>query len=825
VKINSIKNKILKYTLGLLLCILTSFSFAQTHKVKGNVIDDQGIPLEMASVKFISVDNSEEVIGGVTDFDGNFSIKVEEGTYNIKVEFLSFETKNYTNKTISSNTNMGTVRLGFSDEKLEEVTVVSETTQVEVRLDKKIYNVGKDLTTAGGTVSDALANVPSVTVDVDGAISLRGNSNVRILINGKPSSVAGYGDQDVFQQLPADAIESVEVISSPSARYDAEGSGGIINIILKREKTLGFNGSVRGTLGEPKNTGIYTNVNLRTDKFNIFNNIGFTDRNQPGNAFYDNQFPTNENFDRIIERRKYDRNGENFNLNTGVEYFFDDYSSITASFFMRLGDDQDITRNQTRRFFGGVEESETLRTEDEREDDQRYQYSLNYVKRFDKENRDHQLTADFQYSQKDETKQNGIFENIVDPTNEFVARQNVTETEDENSFLIQADYVLPIGESQFEAGFRGDYSDSREGFLVNRKETEDGPFIVNDSLSSTFDFQQNITAVYSQYGDKIGDRFSYLLGLRFERTQLKGKTTPINQENFNQSFEFDKTFNGLFPTLNLIYELGEDENISLGYNRRINRPRSWYLNPFPSQSSRTNIFQGNPDLDPAFSNAFDLGYLRQWEKFTLTGSVYYQRETDSFERVQRDTGVDTEEDGIDIIENIPINLSTEQRYGGELGVLYNPTKWLRTNLSFNIFQFESDGAFEGIDYGATNQSYFGRFSSNVILPWKIQWQTNAFYRGPRENAQTKTDPIASLDLAFSKDFLDDNATISLNVRDLFNSRKRQQFTVTDNFISDSEFQWRERQITLTVVYRFNQSKKKGKGSEDGDYGDGDGDGF
>ena len=776
----------------------------------------------MASVKVIPTNNPEDVKGSVTDFDGNFSIKVDSGTYHIEVEFISFETKKINNKSINKDTNLGTISLQFAQQELDEVNVVYETTQVDVRLDKKIYNVGKDLTTAGGTVSEALANVPSVTVDVDGAISLRGNANVRILINGKPSSVAGFGDQDVFQQLPADAIESVEVITSPSARYDAEGSGGIINIILKREKTLGINGSFRGTIGDPRNTGAYTNINLRTDKFNIFNNLGYTDRKGPGNAFYDNQYPGNPNFDRIIENRKYDRSGENFNMNTGVEYFFDETSSLTASFFMRLGDDLDRTRNRTTRFLNQTENSTTLRTEEEAEDDKRFQYALNYEKRFDPDNRDHKLTADFQYSNKDETKDNRIFEDIISPSTDFVARQNVFETEDEKSFLIQADYVLPIGETQFEAGFRGDYSDAKQGFLVNRKLAEDAPFTLNDSLSSTFNFQQNITAVYSQYGDKLGDKFSFLLGLRFEQTQLKGETIPVNEENFDQNFNFDKTFNGLFPTVNLIYEIGEEENISLGYNRRINRPRSWFLNPFPSQSSRTNIFQGNPDLDPAFANAFDLGYLKQWEQITLTGSVYYQRETESFERVQRDTGRDTAEDGIDIIENIPINLSTEERYGAELGLLYNPAKWLRTNLSFNYFRFESDGEFEGIEYGATNESYFGRFSANVILPWDIQWQTNAFYRGPRENAQTKTDPIASLDLAFSKDILNEKATISLNVRDLFNSRVRDQFTVTPNFISDSEFQWRERQVTLTFVYRFNQPKDKRRGSGGGGYDDDDG---
>jgi outer membrane receptor protein involved in Fe transport len=519
--------------------------------------------------------------------------------------------------------------------------------------------------------------------------------------------------------------------------------------------------------------------------------------------------------------------GQNYNINAGVEYFIDDMSSVTASFFGRLGDDRDVTTNANDRFVldsvtnSIVFDSNTLRIEDELEEDERFQYSFNYEKRFDKENRDHKLTADLQYSNSDETKTAIIDENQINPVDSLVAFQDNFETEDEESFLFQADYVRPMGDAQFEAGFRGDYSDQTQSFLVQRQNLETGNLETDEFVSSDFEFQQNITAVYTQYGNKF-DKFSFLLGLRYEHTQLKGNTTPLVPENFDRNFDFDKNFSGFFPTVNLVFELGEDENVTLGYNRRINRPRSWYLNPFPSQSSRINVFQGNPDLDPSFANAFDLGYLKRWEKLTLTSSVYFQRETDAFERVERDTGRLTEEDGIPIIENIPINLATEVRYGAEVGVLYNPIKWLRTNLSFNYFRFETDGSFEGIEYGATNESYFGRFSSNVILPGKIQWQTNAFYRGPRENAQTETDPIASVDLGFSKDFLEDeNLTVSLNVRDLFNSRKRDQFTVTENFNTTSSFQWRVRQVTATVVYRFNQQKReqnRRSNDDDGDFG-------
>ena len=271
----------------------------------------------------------------------------------------------------------------------------------------------------------------------------------------------------------------------------------------------------------------------------------------------------------------------------------------------------------------------------------------------------------------------------------------------------------------------------------------------------------------------------------------------------------------------MTYELGEEENITFGYNRRINRPRGWYLNPTPSLSSRVNVFQGNPSLRPSFANAFDLGYLKRWsKKFTFTASVYYQRETDAFERIDEETGQVTD-DGLVVIRTIPINLSTNQRMGVEVGALYNPKDWLQLNWSINGFRFESDGFFNGQDFGATNNSLTSRFSAKVTLPYKIQWQTNVNYTGPFENAQTKTKSITSVNLALSKDLFNDNATLSLSYRDLFNSRIRDQFTMAPTFNRESQFQWRERQLTATFIYRFNQNKKReyerGDDGDDGAY--------
>ncbi|NJB35491.1 TonB-dependent receptor domain-containing protein [Croceivirga sp. JEA036] len=791
----------------------------------GTVIDkDSGQPLEFATIVVQSVENPNSVTGGITDLDGKFNVAIDPGNYHIKFEYISYKSVTLNNQNITSSKDFGKIGLTLDVNQLEAVEVVGEKTTVEVRLDKKIYNVGKDLTNSGATITDALNNIPSVDVDVEGAISLRGNENVRILINGKPSALAGFGSSEALQQLPADAIEKVEVITSPSARYDAEGTAGILNIVLKREKTLGFNGSANVFIGHPTNSGATINGNLRTDKLNIFSTLGYRYRDAPGNAFYDNTY-TSGSFDRIIEDREYNRLNKNFNANLGAEYFINDKSSLTTALFYRRSDGNDLTENTNQRFNLGAKENETFREEDEEEESDTYQVSINYVNKFNEDG--HKLTADFQYSRDNQTTVSRIEENETLPNDALIALENVLEEETENEYLIQADYVLPMGDAQFEAGFRSTLKQEITDYQLDSLDQARNQFVINENLTNEFTYDENVHAVYTQYGDKFG-KFSVLAGLRLEHTQLKGQVdTEFDPEALEQELgvdvdvNFDKKYLGLFPTLNLVYEITDTENVSIGYNRRINRPRGWFINPFPSRSSRTNIFQGNPDLDPAYSNAFDVGYLKRWKKVTLTTSVYYQRETNSFERVQESTG-QTTTDGIEIVRSIPINLSTNNRYGAEASVMLNPAKWIRLTSSVNFFRFATEGSFNGVDYGAENNSFFTRLGSKVNLPAKISWQTNAFYFGPRQNAQTETEGIFSLNMAFSKDIFKDNATVSLNVSDLLNSRKRRSFTETEFFTSNSEFQWRRRQVTLSFLYRFNQSKNDRNNRQNNRGGDGDG---
>lgn len=783
--------------------------FAQSQiNVTGKVLHAASKqPLEFTTVIFMDT-NNEIVNGGITDLNGEYSVRVPAGTYNIRYEFISFKSYELKNQIVSSsNSRISDVTLQEDANVLDAVVVRAETTEVQISLDKKVYNIGKDLTTSGATISDVLDNVPSVAVDVEGAISLRGNDNVRILINGKPSAIAGFDSTEALQQLPAEAIERVEVITSPSARYDAEGTAGILNIILRQENTLGINGSFRVHAGDPKNAGVSTNLNIRTSKFNIFNSTGFNYRTSESDNYSKNQY-LDETRERphAHEFGRGNRWGRGFNTNLGMEYFIDNTSSIVVSGFGRFGNMTNRSNNLTKEYDQAfIQQIERTRIDEKKNKNNNLQFSANYEKRFNDEGQ--KLTADFQIDRSKRDGRSFIEEFNTMPSSILLPGEYNSDLRTRNGILGQIDYVLPMGTKQFEIGYRADLSKSKTDYVVEEEVGTTGDFINNPDLSNIFDYTQNTHALYTQYGDRFGN-FSILLGLRMEATKLKGEIDGNQGSNIDYSlYDFNKDYVGLFPTTNITYEFDESQNITLGYNRRINRPGHWFINPFPSRSSESNIFQGNPSLDPAYSNTFDIGYLKSFDRLlTFNASVYFQKEDDSFEIISEDTGQVTS-NGIPIIRSIPINLSTNKRYGAEASIMYNPAKWLRLNGSFNFFRFETVGEFNGRDYGAKDNSWFARFSSKVTLPAKIDWQTNMHYRGAHKNAQTKSDGMFSMDMALSKEVFKGNGTIGVNVRDLLDSRKRKSYTVTDTFIREGEFSFMPRSINVSLTYRFNQSQQ------------------
>lgn len=800
-----------KFFLTLILTILTFTAFSQNKEVTitGKVFDKAtNTPLEYATVAFFNKAENRVETGGITDMEGAFSIPVPSGTYDITVEFIGFDKLTIPNQELTADKNLGTIGLAENAEALDEVEIIAETTTVEIKLDKKIYNVGKDLTVRGGTVSDVLDNVPSVSVDVEGNVALRGNENVRILINGKPSGLVGLNSTDALRQLPAESIERVEVITSPSARYDAEGTAGILNIILRRSKLQGFNGAVTASAGYPEAAGISGNINYRTGDVNIFNTTSYNYREVPGNSSSYTQY-FNKEFDEdgneiadnpdtyANETNDYDRVRKGLSTNFGVEWYITDSASLTGAISYRDGNNENNTTNIITQYdSNGAFDSESNRFDPELEDDKVIQYSLNFQKDFNTSG--HTLTMDFQY---EDNSENEFSEVLLEGVN----TERVSTLDDQKRILLQADYVLPIGErSQFEAGYRGNFNDQGTDYKVWFLDQNSNEFELSTGLSNFLNYREYVNAAYTQFGSKIGEKFSYLLGLRLEETRI-----TIDQPT---SGDFNRNnYLGLFPTVNLSYELSENENITLGYSRRIRRPRSWFINPFPSRSSVTSIFRGNPELAPSYSGLFDIGYYKKFGKVSLNTSAYYQHATDAFSFVSYDTGETVNVGGqeLAIIERSPINLAEEDRLGFEFTLTYNHSRKWNVNANFNLFQQSTTGTTpNGLSLDNDNTSWFARVNNKLTLPLNIEWQTSLDYRGPSADAQNKREGVFSSNMAFSKDILNDNASIALNISDLLNSRKRISETNTPTFFSDSEFQWRERSLMLSFTYRFNQQKQR-----------------
>ena len=829
----------MKHNSLVVLLLLPLLLFAQRPSsitLTGTVLDkDSGEPLEYATLVVQSTRNPDRVTGGITDLNGAFSVEITPGNYNLRVEYLGYTTWKLNNQNLRSSKNLGNIQLSVDATQLEAIEVVGERTTVELRLDKKVYNVGQDLTVRGGSVTDVLDNVPSVTVDIEGNISLRGNESVRILINGKPSALSGLSPQ-ALQQLPAEAIEKVEVITNPSARYDAEGTAGILNIILKQEKTAGLNGSVNLFAGEPANYGGALSLNLRRKNFNIFTNTTFRYRNSPGNARFtqENFAPDGSTQSFQDEIREYTRESQNFNTNIGFELFLDESTSLTNSFVFR---DSDGTNTVDIDFFNFDENRDPTISRDrntvEDEIDENVQYSLNFEKKFKRDG--HILTIDYQYSKGNEIENSLIDELIREDNSQLPTEQTINDESQVNQ-LAQFDYVLPFGkdlQSQFEMGYRGTFNTFTTDFVFGVLDDQ-GILDPDPNFSNELIYREFVNAAYMQLGSKF-NKFSLLGGLRMEASDIGIELVGSDEVD-------NKDYVNWFPSVFVGYEFSEKEQLTLSYSRRLRRPRSRFINPFPSRSSNTNLFQGNPDLDPTYTNAFDFGYLKRWDKFTFTTSAYYNRSTGVFQFITQETGDFVELDNPDdpgnpvivpVQRRTPINLATDNRYGMEFTTTYTPLRNWRFTWNLNLFQQELRGNFTYTDFqgqeitqnfDADNFTWFSRLSAKIPLPGKIDFQSNAFYRGRRVDAQNINKGILSINMAFSKDVIKDKATLSLNVSDLLNDRKRRTETRTDNVFTESEFQWRERQITLSFLYRFNEPQDR-RGGRDRRGGQGGGEDF
>lgn len=796
----------------LLIHSLTIFSQQRPKQFDGKKITVTGTivekstsqPLEYATIEFRRPNSPKAVFGGVTDNKGQFSVEINEGTYDIKYEFISFKKIEIKAKSFTESTNLGIIKLEEDAKQLNEVVVRAEKTTVDIKLDKKVYSVGKDILVRGGTVSDVLDNVPSVSVNSEGVVALRGNENVRILIDGKPANANSVND--ALKMLSADAVDKVEIVTNPSARYDAEGGGGIINILLKKGKNQGVNGTVIVSAGYPENSSVSANLNVKKEMFNFFTTIGYNKRQNPGSTLInqENLNPDGSLKSYIEERRDSKKYGQGTNINFGIEVMIDKKSSWTNAFNYRNnrgGNLEDVlyyNYNNSRNFINTSE-----RLNDAANNNENVEYTTNFVKFFKKDG--HKLSFDGAFGKEIEKETSTIDGRIVE-TNAFVSAERTRKNNSQGRNLLQLDYVLPLGKvSQFETGYRGNFVNAIQDYQVERLNTSTNSYENIVGFTNKLNYVENVNAAYTQFGSKI-NKFSYLLGVRYENSHIE-----VNQ--LTSAIYKTKNYGNFFPSAFLTYQLSDKTNISLNYSKRITRPRDRFINPFASYTSNINLFRGNPDINPAFSDVFDLGFLKKWDNLTLNASAYFNHTTDAFQIVRKESGdfVGT----TPVIENTPFNLGVEDKTGFEFTLNYTPKKWITLNGNVNFFNSKTKGDYTYVnsknetivqDFGFNANTWTSRLTSKIILPAKINWQTNITYNAPQNYAQGRMIGILVANLGFSKDILKDMGTISVNVNDLFNTRKRIQDLQLPTVNSYSEMQMRKRQITVSFTYRFNKRK-------------------
>ena len=808
-------------------------------EIKGTVIDGQsGGPLEFATISLFSKSDSSLVTGGITDVGGNFSIKrspkpgQRPGPMYAIIEFIGYEATVIDPVKIDREqirqgnftTDLGEIRVNPGGVDLSEVEVTAERSETQFALDKRVFNVGKDLANRGGTAADILDNGPSVTVDVEGDVSLRGSAGVRILIDGKPSGLATDGN--ALRQIPAGMIESVEVITNPSARYEAEGMAGIINIVLKKEKRSGFNGSFDATIGLPEIYGVGANLNYRKGKFNWFLNYGLNYKRGPGGGDLF-QWVERDDGNKLYteQERDMERGGLSNSIRGGIDYYFNEKETLTGALLYKIADEDNFTTITYTDYLNDYPTnlfSNTTRTDDEFEDESSLEYSLNYRKELS--SRKHFLSARVSYEDRLETEGSDLDQREVfsAPRPDALLTQRSNNSEGTRMWLFQADYEQPLKgkDHKYELGLRSSLRDIDNDYLV--EELADTDWKTLPDFTNVFEYDEDVHAAYGQYGNRFG-QFSFLAGLRGEysivRTELKESDFEPNERDY---------FN-LFPSLFLNYDLSESNSIQTSYSRRIQRPRFWDLNPFFTYSDPRNFYSGNPNLDPEYTDSYEVNFLKIWDKATISSGIFYRHTTGVIQRVQYvniDTVVNAQTmDTSFISANTmrPENLDTRDDSGFEFTFSVSAIKWLRLDGGVNLYRSITDGTNVNSTFKADAYTMDGRLSTRFSF-WDSDLQFRGNFRAPRETTQGKRKAMGSLDVGWSRDFgATKNWTATISVRDLFNSRLRRYENFSDNFYSEGRFQWRARSASLTVSYRVNQKKQRRRPG--GGYGGQDGGGF
>ena len=809
--------KSILFVLALLCCV--QFSFAAII-VKGRVFDKStGHPMEYATVRACTLPGKTFVSGCVTDPSGHFTMELEKGRYELEIQFMGFVTayKSITLDGTKSTVDVGKINLSPDSRLLEEVNVVAEKSTYEMTLDKHVFNVGKDVGNTAGNAIEVLENIPAVSVDVEGNVSLRGDDGVRILIDGKESGLSGMSTQDALRTLQGDMIERVEVITNPSVRYDAEGSAGIINIILKKDKRQGFNGAVNLRTGYPWMYGASLSGNYRLKRWNFFGSYGFNSRSNIGGGVN-----LTKRFSDIIEgdtlftqltdqttERRMRRMGHN--VRVGADYYITDRDIVSAAFVYRYG------RLETHPVVKYYDEYPLLgtstydeRAEDYAEYEPMYEVTMDYDKTFERKGRS--LKANVRYFTNAENSSSDIIEKVY-PNKEMLEildeiYQKTNNDQSMRNLQASIDYVHPfLTKAQWEIGAK--YTNRNINSISGVTERDStGQYHPLADYCYDYEYSEQVAALYSSLGNEWG-RWSGQVGLRAEMTDVMTNLKGYAHDG-TDSINGGKPFVDFFPSAHLNYSVNESNQFQVSYTRRIRRPGFWQMSPFRSYNDNRNIRMGNPSLTPTYMDSYELGYIHFWDNASFNFTTYYRHGTNMIRNYTY------EDDGV--FYSMPVNFGKADDFGVEMVAQGQMTKWWNLNGNVNFFRSHFDGTINDKVYNDATWMLFGRAVSKFKVSNWFDFQLTAHIMGPHKEPLGIHKGNWWMDLAVSKEILHGNGTLTFNVRDLFNSRSWGGESWGDGFWQYSTSTWNRRSFSLNFNYRINQQNMK-RNRPDGDGGD------
>ncbi|WP_267405376.1 MULTISPECIES: TonB-dependent receptor [unclassified Chryseobacterium] len=830
-------NLFTKKTLGLTFVLsAAAFAFGQEKVgVSGSVVNKSNQPVPYASVTFSNKENKLFSDATLTDEKGQYKLDLAPGNYDITVEAIDYK-KSLTNKQITAAGNIGALSIepeasatNVKTQDIQGVTITVQATKpYKVELDKKTYDPSQDIVSKGGNLQDVLTNVPSVSVDTDGTVSMRGSTNVKFLINGKPSALLGIDDgANALQSIPADQIERIEVITNPSSKFEASGTSGILNIILKKNKKVGFNGSVVGTLGYFPRTALNANLSWRKDKWTWFLNGGGgysenRNKNDTETTYNNIDLSTPKDLTKQpndiqqyqLQNSRNKSYNNNYNASAGFTYDISDKTSLNLSGVVRTFESDNNeslkTYNEFYRYSLNVPQqwnfmqSNVERNSVGRNNNLAFQGDIGLDHKFDDKGQNLSLSLSLQRNRSNNDS------NILETENAIPVLEDITRRNSINKTLVgKADYELPIGEkSKIEAGYRIDVNSNEYNNTVTSSATN--PLIAN--YNNNTDYREIFNAAYVQFKSKVGN-FGYQVGLRDEHSNVR--INYINQNPSSPPIDKTKNYNNLFPSVFLSYDVSKDNQILVNYSRRIDRPRSFFMVPFPNYTNSQNIFEGNIDLNPSYVDSYEVGYNISRKRFTVNPTLYYRHATDDTKML-----VYRPDESASVFYTKPINLGNDDRYGLDLNFTYDPFAWLKIMGSVDLFGYKTTGIAyyetkdsEGnekigsMDFTGDGFSTRARLNTTFKLDKTFSVQLQGFYRGAQKSANQNTQDMYALNLGASKTIWKGDGTIAFNIQDIFNTRSREVYSFNSDYTRRNYMQWQPRQFSISLTYRFKQGEK------------------